>query len=97
MSLLIASCAGIHYRSGCMSFDAIDRKFRKPEARLQCEACEGFDEVMMEDSRTMYPWDGDADDPNNPNRDIALCSTCAKSHHEYWDDRWAQYRSSQGI
>jgi len=49
--------------------------------------------VEMESSRTMYPWDGPEDDPDNPNRPIALCRECAKDHHQHWDAMWAEYRA----
>lgn len=61
---------------------------RAPEG-TDCECCGHTTRtVTMEDSRTMYDWDGVGEDPN---RAKALCSMCAIEHHEYWDDMWDQY------
>lgn len=46
--------------------------------------------VYLESSRTHYIWDGTGEDPN---RDLYLCRDCAKFHHEYWDEMWAEYYS----
>lgn len=61
-----------------MGFDDIDRRFqpRKPVA-LECLCCGSTDGVEMESSRTCYPFEGDADDPANPNRPVPLCRPCA--------------------
>lgn len=49
--------------------------------------------VRWESSRTCYsdsPLDG------GRNRDVALCAECAREHHEYWDEMWADYYGSRG-
>lgn len=50
--------------------------------------------VRLHSSRTAYWWDGQGEDPNRP---VALCPECAAEHHEYWDERWDDYRSSCGV
>lgn len=65
-------------------------------ACAQCGATEG---VLLEDARTAYVAperdvydrlrdDGDPPDPNAP---IPLCRACAKAHHAYFDEVWAEY------
>lgn len=64
----------------------------RPEAApvgAACETCGAAEDVRMESSRTMYPWDGAGEDPN---RDRALCRPCAEEHHRHWDEMWAQAR-----
>lgn len=76
-----------------MSFDTIDRQFRKPQtSKLECLGCSTTNGVEMENSRTQYHWEGDWDDPENPNRPIPLCRLCAAEHHLHWDYMWAEYR-----
>lgn len=50
--------------------------------------------IQMEPSRTMYEQKPDEPDPN---ADLACCRPCSQRHHEYWDEMWAEYRSSQGV
>ena len=77
-----------------MTFDAIDRQFRKPQApRLECLRCGTTEGVEMESSRTQYHWEGEWDDPANPNAHLPLCRPCAEFHHDYWDSMWAEYQS----
>lgn len=57
------------------------------ESCARCGATEG---VEFEDSRTCYPRHEDGTDPNAP---VPLCRSCAKDHHDYWDERWDEYRS----
>jgi hypothetical protein len=49
--------------------------------------CEETQGLQLEDSRTMYYWNGDGDDPNSP---ILLCRECARAHHSWWDEQWAE-------
>ena len=28
------------------------------------------------------------DKPEDPNRPVMLCRSCAVDHHEYWDEMW---------
>lgn len=52
-----------------------------------CERC-GARLAKVESSRTDYHWDGKGKDPN---RDLWLCSSCAREHHDYWDAMWDEY------
>ena len=57
-----------------------------------CERCGATEGVEWECSRTAYDTSSRRIEPsgeNDPNRDQALCRSCAKEHHEYWDDMWA--------
>jgi hypothetical protein len=56
-----------------------------------CEACGNIGDVQPEDSRTMYEWNGDGDNPNSP---IRLCRDCAADHHANWDETWREYKAS---
>lgn len=53
---------------------------------MKCAKCGTGFSVQLEDSRTMYNWEGEGEDPNAP---IPLCPQCAKEHHENWDDMWS--------
>lgn len=64
------------------------------ESRLVCEMCGAADGVKLEDSRTLYAWDGTGLDPNRP---VNLCRACADQHHACWDSMWADYYSSLGV
>jgi hypothetical protein len=79
-----------------MGFDAVDRKFKPPPIRLECCNCGATDGVETESSRTMYVYNGEPGDPDDPNRDRPYCRACAKQHHEYWNDLWAEYNHSLG-
>jgi len=75
-----------------MSFDSIDRRFKsKTPISLACARCYSTEGVEFESSRTQYYFEGEWNDPRNPNAPIPLCRACAKDHHEYWNDMWAQY------
>lgn len=37
------------------------------------------------------PLNDDPPPPSDPNAPIPLCRGCAKDHHDYWDERWAEY------
>ena len=52
--------------------------------------------VRRECSRTMYHFEGEPGSPEDPNRYLLLCRTCAKQHHEFWDDMWAEWNNSRG-
>lgn len=78
-----------------MSFNLIDKKFKKSALTLACLCCHGTLDVQLENSRTQYHWDGPIDAPDNPNRPVPLCRPCAQEHHEYWNDMWAEYRAGQ--
>ena len=58
----------------------------------RCEYCQAMFDLDKEDSRTMYCWNGEGEDPNRP---VLLCKQCAKMHHEYWDDMWSDYYGSR--
>lgn len=57
----------------------------------RCEHCRSFWGLRLEDSRTMYHYEGKWENPDNPNRPVLLCNDCAETHHEHWDDMWAEY------
>jgi len=67
------------------------------ELGLPVPKCEGHQGpcgqpvLYLTDSRTMYEWDGEGDDPNAP---LALCPACSLSYTEEMADRWAEYRSA---
>jgi hypothetical protein len=60
-----------------------------------CEHCRSLSGLALEDSRTLYHFEGKWDDPKNPNRPRLLCRECAEMHHEYWDGMWADYNSGR--
>lgn len=60
-----------------------------------CEHCGEFWGLKLEDSRTLYHFEGDWDDPQNPNRSVLLCRRCAVQHHEHWDEMWREYYSGR--
>lgn len=65
---------------------------------MKCEWCAAADittsdGVELESSRTMYPFDGEAGSPSDPNRPIALCRNHAAEHHAHWDEMWAEVRA----
>lgn len=37
----------------------------------------------------------DGSDDKGRNAPVPLCRACAKEHHDYWDEMWAEYR--QGL
>lgn len=76
------------------AFDLIDAKF-KPKPTLSCVRCESTEGVKLEDSRTMYHFDGKIGSEDDPNRPIPLCRECAAEHHEHWDSMWADYYSDK--
>jgi hypothetical protein len=77
-------------------FDDINAQYR-PTPVLACIRCDSTDGVQMEDSRTMYHFEGELDSPEDPNKPIPLCRPCAADHHAYWNERWDDYRSGQGV
>ena len=50
-------------------------------------------DVLMEDSRTQYHYEGEKGAEGDPNKDIPLCRLHAKEHHEHWNEMWADYHS----
>lgn len=56
-----------------------------------CEYCGNRRGVRPENSRTFYHFDGDFYAPENPNRDVHLCRSCADEHHAHWDAMWSNY------
>lgn len=62
---------------------------------LACEHCGELHDLQLECSNTCYPFDGLYDSADDPNRQVLLCPTCAKYHHEYWKDMWDEYRQSR--
>ena len=63
--------------------------------KKRCEHCGSYEGVSLESSRTAYPFDGAFDSPENPNRSLHLCPTCAVEHHAHWDATWSDYHASQ--
>jgi hypothetical protein len=57
-----------------------------------CERCGNKEGVELEDSRTMYHWDGKGE---NPNRSVFLCRACAEDHHDFWEAQWSDYHSGR--
>lgn len=60
-----------------------------------CTACGTFQGVQLEPSRTAYHFEGEIGSPEDPNKPMALCRSCAKEYHEYWDEMWAEYYSGR--
>jgi hypothetical protein len=85
-----------------VSFEFIDRKFaaRKPaDIKLECERCAFLgtittEGVQMENSRTTYHFEGIIGSPEDPNRPLPLCRSCAADHHAYWDSMWADAQNA---
>jgi hypothetical protein len=61
----------------------------------ECEGCGATEGVELEGSRTCYTHGPSDDGPEDPNRQVALCRSCAKEHHEHWDSMWADYYGSR--
>jgi len=69
------------------------------DACVRCGTSEG---VKLEDARTAYEQPSPdffdhlvgvpLPDPNAP---VLLCRSCAKEHHEFWDEMWADYYSGR--
>ena len=69
-----------------MSFDAIDRQFKRQQpVKIECLCCGTTEGVEMKSSRTAYHFDGPENSPDNPNRPIPLCRLCAEKHHQHYD------------
>lgn len=58
------------------------------EMLLMCARCDTTENVSLENSRTCHVA---REEEPNPNAPIPLCPSCAKEHHEYWDEMWADY------
>ncbi len=56
-----------------------------------CLRCGSTVGVNLESSRTQYNFEGELGSPEDPNRPVPLCRTCAEDHHAYWDEMWAEY------
>lgn len=56
-----------------------------------CARCGNTIGVLLEDSRTMYLFDGELGSSDDPNKPIPFCRPCASDHHAYWDDVWNDY------
>lgn len=61
------------------------------DQRPKCEMCDTREGVELESSRTAYHFTGLRGGPDDPNKPVMLCRTCAKEHHEYWTEMWAEY------
>jgi hypothetical protein len=59
-----------------VGFDAIDRKFRRREIKLECVDCQSTDSVRMQDPYTAHPFDGEPGSLDDPNRPLPLCCPC---------------------
>lgn len=57
--------------------------------RYQCRSCGTIRKVKLENSCTVYPWDGQGPDPNAP---VPLCPVCADEHYEHWAEMWSYAR-----
>lgn len=75
--------------------DDVQCAVRKYNIDPKCEFCASTQGLKLESSRTAYPWEGQFDSPDDPNRNKLLCRHCAKEHHEYWDAMWKDYYSSR--
>lgn len=62
--------------------------------KKRCEHCGSFEGVEFESGRTAYEFDGVQGSPEDPNRDRLYYRQCAVEHHAYWDECWADYRTS---
>jgi len=70
-----------------------------PPTKEACERCGSTEGVELEDSRTAYVepdyslWIAVMydDKPPDPNAPSPLCRECAREHHAYWDEQWAEY------
>ena len=56
-----------------------------------CAQCGTIYDVRYENSRTCYHFDGEIGGPDDPNKPIRLCRSCALEHHAHWDSLWADY------
>lgn len=56
-----------------------------------CLCCGEAIGVELEDSRTLYPHEGEIASEDDPNKPIPLCRRCAIEHHKHWDDLWDEY------
>lgn len=89
------------------SGEALD--LRKYECGDECERCEAKDgefvihhlkkdlvKIKLElcNAATMYHWNGTGE---NPNRPITFCQFCKEEYYDHWNEKWAEYRSSQGF
>jgi len=61
----------------------------------KCERCESVRGIELEPGRTVYHFEGVEGSPDDPNRDVALCRSCAETHHDHWDAMWTEYNQGR--
>ena len=76
----------------------IHRQFAKSPQEfpsIPCEDgrpdCRATPSVLV-DSRTMYDWNGEGEDPN---RDKIMCRECAADYNEQMNSQWADYNNGR--
>lgn len=74
-----------------MSFDAIDRQFRRKAAKPKCICCSTTEGVELRLRMTAYHWDGAIDDPENPNAPWLGCPNCAEDYRREMQSQWDDY------
>jgi hypothetical protein len=70
------------------------RGIGKPAVR-PCWHCGTFERVLYWPAMTAYAFDGEVNSDEDPNRDHEMCVHCYYS--KYWQEKWDEYRSSQGV
>jgi len=85
-----SSVCNNEYCAAETKFQKLCKRIRRKYEYNKCEHCGREGSAHWESSRTQYHWDGKGEDPN---RAVALCSSCAERHHEYWDEMWQDYYS----
>lgn len=59
---------------------------------VECEQCGDIEGVAYEPSDTAYCGPDGRYDPEL-NKGNWLCRGCAKEYHDYWKERWDEYRN----
>ena len=73
-------------------YSLLSRYFQRIASGHICEHCSTVFGLDHEESRTMYHWEGEGEDPN---RSLLLCRQCAILHHDFWDEMWDQYNAGR--
>ncbi len=95
IALLVGSVARAIWEAFDVKWTDIKRACIKYRIWPICEHCRSICGLRLESSRTRYPFDGEWDSKNDPNRHQLLCRRCAEHHHEHWDDMWADYNAGR--
>ena len=67
------------------------RGFIADEPLPTCEYCGNHLNINVHRAMTAYPFDGEKNSIDDPNKDLTLCDSCWEDYKEYWADMWREY------